>query len=300
MSSQRWVVAPAGRGGVDPRAVGLALEAAEEGLLRAYLDELGIEVVGGPGSEQLRALHRAHVLRFGHDTLWKARGRIPPLTEPDLARALVSGEGGGCVHTSSSFVWLLRRLGYDASLHRSRVQRWFDPAPAPRRDAHAVVLVRLDGVTWHCEVGLGNGPLDCVPLVEGTFAQPGGFTYALSRSHQPGRWLFHQDRRLAAIRVVDLEEEPASLEDFATGFVFDSTDPASPSLRHLAANRRRVDGVSVVNGRAWVEHGPAGRSMRRVASAAEWEQLLRDRIGLRLPALTEEERDELWEKAGRT
>ena len=270
----------------------------EEQLVQAYLAELAA-VTGPVSSEQLRALHRAHVLRFPHDTIWKSRGRVPELTEESLVRAVVAGEGGGCVHLNGSFVWLLTRLGYDASLHLSRVQHGFDSRPGDRRDAHAVALVRVEGTTWFCDVGLGNGPLDCVPLVEGEVAQPGGFTYALTRAPEPGRWVFRHDRRLAAIRLLDFEEAPARLEDFSAGFAFDSTDPASPSLRHLAVNRRRVDGVSVLSGRTRIEHGPAGRSVRWVTDADEWERLLREDMGLRLPDLTVLERDRLWEKAGR-
>ncbi|GAB3666315.1 hypothetical protein GCM10027596_33680 [Nocardioides korecus] len=281
---------------VGPAPTGGSLS--EEQLVQAYLAELQVPS-GAPSREQLLALHRAHVLRFPHDTIWKSRGRVPELTEESLVRAVVSGEGGGCVHLNSSFVWLLTRLGYDASLHLSRVQRGFDSRPGARPDAHAVVLVRVEGTTWFCDVGLGNGPLDCFPLAEGEVHQPGGFSYALARAAEPGRWVFRHDRRLAAIRLLDFAEAPARLEDFATGFAFDSTHPESPSLRHLSVNRRRVDGVSVLSGHAWVEHGPAGRSMRRVTSAEEWERLLREDMGLLLPGLTVDERDRLWEKAGR-
>ncbi len=268
-------------------------------LLERYLAELG-ERPAPPRAEALIRLQRAHVLRFAHDTFWKHRGRAPALDQMDLVRAVVEGEGGACVHLNAAFVWLLRELGYDAKLHRSRVQRGFETTPGPRIDAHPVISVTLDGLVHHCDVGLGNGPLEPIPRVEGNYVQGGGFTYRLERSPEPGRWIFHHARRLAGVRLLDIEEDPAELADFTFSYDFDLYDPESTSLlRHLSANRRREDGVLTMVGRTLIWTGVAGRELRHIESAEEWEAILRNEFGLRLPGLGEAERDLLWQLADR-
>ena len=262
-----------------------------------YLAALGV-VARPPSVEALTVLHRAHVQRFAHDTLWVARDRVPPLEQVAMAEALVSGEGGSCAQLNLGFGWLLGELGYDVRHHRARVQMGFDPEIHPEA-GHVVLTVVLDGRTWYADVGLGNGLLEPVPLEEGTLQQAGGFSYRLERSTDvEDRWRFLHDRRLMAVRVAEFDLSPADgLGVFTPGYHHVAHSPDSILRANLEAHRRLVDGVLSLSGPTLIRRGTEGRSMCHLESAAEWERVLREEFLLALPDWSTDERDRLWSKA---
>lgn len=265
-------------------------------LQQEYLRQLGTALVE-PTADGLRALHRAHVQRFAHDTVWMSRGRLPALDQEAMVRALLAGEGGGCLQLNAGLAWLLERLGFEVTLHRTRVQRAFETEPTSRPDAHLVLTVHLDGEPWLADVGLGTGLLEAVPLREGPFEQAGGFRYALHPSSASGyAWQFHHDRRLMVLRMTEWEHAPAVLADFAGAYEHDTQHVDSMFLRHLTASRRREQSVATLTGATLVERGEGRRSVRTLADAEEWERVLRDEFLLGLPGWTRPERDRLWAK----
>ena len=282
------------------RSVSRTSHAVADGLLARYLDELSLDREP-PSYEALVRLHRAHATRFAHSTLWKVRGRLPAMTTEGLLLALLDGEGGGCLHLNGSFAWLLRTLGYDVGLHGGRVQRAFVVEADLRRDVHPVVVVHLEGGPWYADVGMGNGLLEPIPLVAGSFPQPGGFRYALERCTEPGlAWRFVHDRSMMGLRQVEIEDRARPLEAMTATYLHDATDPASVSLRQVMANRRHPHGVVSLTGGTLIRRGDEGRSLRHLESAQEWEAVLREEFLLGLPDWSTEERDRLWAWAIRT
>lgn len=275
----------------------MTMIARQEGVLvREYLAQLGLDEVE-VSSDGLRLVHRAHVQRFAHDTVWMSRGRVPELDQVAMARALLAGEGGGCLQLNAGLAWLLEQLGFVVRMHRTRVQRAFESEPTSRPDAHLVLTVDLDDGPWLADVGLGTGMLEAVPLVEGPFEQEGGFRYALTRSLSPGyAWQFHHDRRLIVLRMTEWEAAAATLADFAGAYEYDTQHTDSIFLRHITASRRRRDGVATLTGATLINRSHGARSVRHLESAVEWEQVLREEFGLGLPGWTSRERDRLWTK----
>jgi N-hydroxyarylamine O-acetyltransferase len=256
-----------------------------DALVGRYLAALGVEPEP-PSAAGLVRLHRAHVQRFAHDTLWRMRGRFPLAPQSSLVVALVGDEGGGCLQLNAAFVWLLVALGYSAVLHGARVQRAFDTSLSSVHE-HAAATVEVDGTRWYADVGLGNGLLEPVPLRSGTFQQPGGFCYALELVGDE-RWQFHHDRRLLAVRRLELDTTPLAAEDL------------EPLLRprhrvdQVVVNRRRPDGVSTLAGDTLVRRGDGRRSVERLPDAVRWERVLREEFLLGLPDWDDDERDRLW------
>ncbi len=268
-----------------------------DALVERYLACLG-QSAEAPSADALARLHRAHALRFAHDTLWMARQRIPPLTPVGLVEALLAGEGGACLHLNGGLAWLLEQLGYRVTMHRARVQRAFETASDGRMESHIVLSVDAGGRPWYVDVGLGNGLLDPLPLTDGVVTQS-PFTYRLAPSEElPGGWRFDHDRRLMALRSVEREGPASPFDAWVTAYRDDATSPTSIFTRYLTVNRRRPDGVSSMTGRTLMRVDPGGRSLHPVASAAEWEVVLRDEFLLGLPDWSTAERDALWERAG--
>lgn len=265
--------------------------------LERYLREIGAPLdQDRPSAAALGRLHRAHVLRFPHDTVSQARGRTPALNEDVLVESLLGGEGGSCIRLNGSFAWLLRSLGYDVTLHRCRVQRGLDTEVRPQLGMHAVLRVRLPEGTWHADAGLGNGPLDPMPLQEGTWRQDGGFEYTLCHGRDPeSSWRFEHDRRLRGLRAVEIADVPATVQDFADVWA-EGSSPEYVSRVPVTINRRLERGVLTLAGTNMVTYTEDGRQMRTIGDPEEWERTVREDFGLALPGWTTEERDVLWSR----
>lgn len=269
-------------------------------VLTRYLAVLSTESLRhGPATlATLQTLHRAHVLHFAHDTVWMSRQRLAPFGYLAMAAALVRGEGGACFQLNASFAWLLRSLGFEVTMHRSRVQNAFDAAPDTPIDAHVVLQVRTPEGLYLADVGLGAGLLDPMALTPGTTEQ-GGYRYDLAPAEVPGlAWSLGVDRKLLGVRRTEWEREPVLLADLEQAHLRDATGADSPFLRHLTAHVRTATGSAILNGRTLTTVHERRRTLRTLESAAEWEHVLRTVFHLSLPHWSPEERDRLWEKAG--
>ncbi|MBF4160445.1 arylamine N-acetyltransferase family protein [Nocardioides acrostichi] len=264
-------------------------------LVRRYLECLGVEP-GEPDLELLVRLHRAHAQRFSHDTIWMSRGRQSPFEELAMVDHLLDGEGGACVHLNCSFAWLLEQLGFDVVRHSARTQTLFDAEPLDGFGGHVALTVTLDGRRWLADIGMGHGLLEPVPLEPGEHVQEGGFRYCVEQvdGTSPGRWRFVHDPRLRTIQVVEFADEPAERADVERLYELTSYHPDSPFVRNLTVGRRLADGVLMLNHDTLVRRDSDGRTVTRLTSGDEWEQVLRDDFLLALPELTEDERDRLW------
>ena len=268
-------------------------------VLARYLAVLGMGSVRHlpVTASTLVLLHRAHALRFAHDTVWMSRRRLAPFSYGGMTAALLAGEGGACFQLNGAFAALLRSLGFEVTLHRSRVQNAFDSAPGPPIDAHVLLQVQTPDGPFLADVGLGAGLLEPVPLEVGTVEQ-GGYGYALDRASDPDvDWSLGIDRKLLGVRRTEWQAEPVGLAALEAPHLRDATDAESPFLTHLSAHMRTPDGSVVLNGSTLTTVRDRKRSMVTLGSAGEWESVLREVFHLGLPGWTRVERDRLWRKA---
>ena len=126
---------------------------------------------------------------------------------------VIAGRGGYCFHLNGALVTLLEWLQVDVTRHVSGVQGGAGEAPGPNGN-HLGITARLpDGSEWFVDAGLGDGPVDPLPLVFGTYEQS-GFTYELRpSSFDPQGWRLEHDPRGAFIGA-DFAAAPARTEQF--------------------------------------------------------------------------------------
>jgi len=264
-------------------------------LVSTYLRRLGLEHPGEPSLAALRELHRAHVEQVPYEVLDIQLGR-PTTVEPrDCARRVVRRRGGYCVQLNGAFSTLLAGLGYDVRFHRAGVHA--NPAgppvspgaPAP----HLALTVRLDGQEWFVDVGLGDGLLEPLPLVAGTYQQ-GPFTFALSPSTvEPGGWRFDRVSR-GSIAGLDIATASVGTEDFAEWHPYLATSPESRLVRAVAVMKRDATGADGLMGCLLRRVDADGRTERELATEADWYGALVDIFGLDLDDIAPERRTELW------
>ena len=129
-------------------------EPAHENLpIEPYLARIGYKGPIQPAAEALNALQSLHNESVPYENLDIINGVPLSLEIPDIYEKVVTrGRGGYCFELNGLFAWLLRRVGYEVSEHFARYLR-DEPALPMRR--HRVLLVKAEGETYLCDVGIG-------------------------------------------------------------------------------------------------------------------------------------------------
>ena len=159
--------------------------------VRAYLDRIGYLGPIEATAENLRALHRAHLLTVPFENLDISLGRKIVLEEEAILRKILElRRGGFCYELNSAFAALLRALGFSVTLLSARVAR-SDGGEGPEFD-HLTLRIDLEE-PWLADVGFGNSFLEPLRLeAETEQADPSG-TFRLIED--AGQWQM-QKRRL--------------------------------------------------------------------------------------------------------
>src|SRR5262245_36542538 len=121
----------------------------------AYLERLGVTHDGPPSPDKLAELHRAQCERVPYETLEIQLGRPTTVDPYESAARILTGRGGYCYHLNGALSALLHALGYDVTWHVGGVFRGL-PTGEPPSGNHLALTVRLDGVDWFVDTGLGN------------------------------------------------------------------------------------------------------------------------------------------------
>ncbi len=161
-----------------------------------------------------------------------AAGR-PPLGRRDGWLRCVQGLGGPCHVQASSFLVLLRSLGFDAHFAGARITHPGD---------HLVVCVHVEGETYVCDVGNGHpypAPFPIRGIAEQTHL---GWSV---RSSGSGRQVVVEQQTPGAAhwrKVYTASAEPRTWADFETAISHHHSSPGfGPFLRGLRAVRVRAD-----------------------------------------------------------
>ncbi len=250
--------------------------------LQAYLDR--IEYTGSlePKLETLRAVHRAHLLRIPYENLDIHLGRTLTLEVKDAyQRIVLEHRGGWCFEMNGLLAWALREIGFEVRLLSGSVERT-DLTSAPYGD-HLVLLVSLEGQRFVADVGFGDGFLEPLPLAEAESVQR-GFAYRLERvaSGPNEHWVVHNHPRGGAKRF-DFTLEPYDIQDFASRCTWLQTAPESGFVKTTVCQKSTLDGFITLRGATLITLTPSGESKRVLETQLEFETVLRDEFGIKVP-----------------
>jgi arylamine N-acetyltransferase len=261
-----------------------------------YLRRLGLDDPGAPSIDGLRALHRAHVERVPYEALDIQMGRPTSVDSEEVVSRVLRGRGGYCVQLNTAFSALLTALGYRVTWHRSGVQG----SPAlPHANAdfapHLAPTVELDGEDWLVDVGLGDALIEPLPLRPGVHRH-GPMTFRIVPSQvEEGGWRFEHDPR-GSIGGLDIRTSAATTADFAEWHPYLATSPESRLVRAAVVLRRDAAGVDALMGCMLRRIDGTGKTVRELATAAEWFGALADVFGLPLNDVGDDDRNDLWAK----
>ena len=131
--------------------------------LDAYLGRVGLPTRPTADLEGLRALHFAHATTIPFENLDIQMGLPIRLDLPSLQAKLVSRRRGGyCFEHNTLFLAVLTAVGFEAIPCEARVRLGASEV-LPR--THMLLVVRMAGAPWLCDVGFGGeGLLHPVPM----------------------------------------------------------------------------------------------------------------------------------------
>ncbi|CAM4683232.1 unnamed protein product [Lepidochelys kempii] len=193
----------------------------------AYLSRIGYQGPTEPTLETLRGLHRCHLFSVPFESLSVHCGEPITLAPPLLYDKIVRRRRGGfCYENNGLFLWLLRALGFDVVGLAGRVRNRFTGRLGPPRD-HLLLLARLGGQRFLCDVGFGDGFLEPLRLEPGLEQPQEGSTFRLGLAG--GVWVLERLRAPGGegrvLYTFTLEER--ELGDFAAMACYHQQAPSS-------------------------------------------------------------------------
>jgi N-hydroxyarylamine O-acetyltransferase len=245
----------------------------------AYLDRIGYLGPIEATAENLRALHRAHLLAVPFENLDISLGRKIVVDEEAILRKILElRRGGFCYELNSAFAGLLRAFGFQVTLLSARVAR-SDGGEGPEFD-HLTLRVDL-AEPWLADVGFGDSfvePLRLEAETEqsdpaGTFrlVQGGGRWY-LQKRESNGNWISQYSFSLL----------PRRLEEFAGMCHVHQTSPKSSFTQKRICSRATAEGRITLSEMKLVVTGSSGREETTIGSEEEWRKVLQREFGIRL------------------
>ncbi|MEU3384235.1 arylamine N-acetyltransferase family protein [Streptomyces albidoflavus] len=263
--------------------------------LDAYLARVGYDGPREPTLAVLRDLQRAHTTGIPFENVHAVLGRELPLDLPSVQARLVHGRRGGyCFEHVGLFAAVLERLGFHVTGMMGRVSLGADKV-LPATHGLLAVTARDDERRWLCDVGFGAGPLGPVELADGAGAAYDGWRYRLER--HPGThgidqwWLYQSAPGTGGSPGSWIDRHTFTLTaqypiDYVVASHFVGTNPRSPFVRRLFAQRMTADAHHSLDGLTHVTTLPDGKTTTEEIAPQALDATLREVFGL---ALTEEE-----------
>jgi N-hydroxyarylamine O-acetyltransferase len=153
----------------------------------SYLGRIGFVGRPRPDLDTLRRLQLGHIQRIAFENLDVHLGRRVTLDpETAFSKLVTSRRGGWCYEMNGLFHWVLESIGFRVMAMTGAVKRRERGATAIGN--HLVLSVELDE-PYLTDVGLGDGPIEPIPLREGSYRQQWR-TLALERFAH-GWWRLH-------------------------------------------------------------------------------------------------------------
>ncbi len=245
----------------------------------AYLDRIRYSGPVEATAENLRALHRAHLLTVPFENLDISVGRKIVVDEEAILKKIVERRRGGfCYELNGAFAALLRALGFQVTLLSARVAR-SDGGEGPEFD-HLTLRIDLEE-PWLADVGFGDSFLEPLQLEAGAEqADPAG---RFRLVEEGGRWSMQKRESEANWTAqYSFSLKLRNFEEFAGMCRFHQTSPESSFTQKRICSRATADGRITLSEMKLIVTKSGRRQETTIASEQERQSLLRREFGIRL------------------
>lgn len=270
--------------------------------LDALLGRIGLDAAPPPTVAGLRAVHAAYVTALPYEALSAQLGEFAPLDLEAIAARVVAGRGGYCFELNGLLAWMLEALGFAVQRREAIVgTRDEDPTTAPQATNHLALVVAVDGERFLADAGLGEGPIEPLPLVAGRHHAPASsplhWTLEPASDSDDGAWWVTQ-HPWGSVRTFHLTAPAVALDAFQPFHRQLSTDPLSSFVQTLVVQRTAADRITTLRARTLFVDGPGRRERRVLPDAAAFATTLRETFALDPDALGPQRIARLWALAG--
>ena len=245
-----------------------------------YLARIGLDHRPPPTLAGLTEVHAAHLLSIPYENLDIQLGRPVSLDMPAIYDKVVNRRRGGwCYEMNGILGWALKELGFEVGRATGAVMRELMGEMMVAN--HLVLRVALEEGVFLADVGVGGGPIDPLPVKEGSFTSR-GFSYGLEKL-EDGWWRF-RNMPNSAPPSFDFHLAPADETKFAAQCAVLQSDPASHFVLNLFCFRHRGGHILMLRGRVLrTLHPDTQYTDRLLESAGDLVATLRDDFDLDLP-----------------
>ncbi|MGC7405144.1 arylamine N-acetyltransferase family protein [Pandoraea pneumonica] len=252
--------------------------------LARYFQRIGYTGPREATLDVFRRIHALHPLAIPFENLNPIRELAVHVDLPSVVAKLIDGgRGGYCFEQNLIFATALKHIGFDVTPMIGRVV-WGRSFDAEAGQTHMLLRVALDGETWLADVGFGSVTLTAPLRLHSTQPQETPLeTYRLATAADGEFHLSVQsaEKWLPVYRFVS---RPAEWVDYKLGNWYTSTAPDSVFRNNLILTRALPQGrIAILNTRL-TERNAHGEAVGEsdIVSAAQLEQVLRDRFGLNI------------------
>lgn len=245
--------------------------------LDQYLARIGYNGPVAPELSVLRAVHRAHACNIPYENLDVLLQRPVTQDPAQIYRKIVDdNRGGWCYEMNGLLGWALSEIGFNVKRLCGGVMRAASGDEAFGN--HLVLLVNLDGTDWIADVGLGDGILEPIALIEGEHTQFGRI-FRLEQL-EPSVWRFH-NRNDGLPPSADFHAGADTEERLAETCATLQSNPESMFRQNLICQRMSESGGWMLLGRVLRQFEP-GAPRRLINSESELLAVLADTFGIRM------------------
>ena len=247
--------------------------------LQAYLDRIAYTGETEPTIENLRAIHRAHMMAVPFENLDIHVRRWIVLDDDKLFHKIVNERRGGfCFEQNGLFYQMLRLMGYDvqrieANVYSETSQSYSIPMN------HMALLVTIDGIRYLADVGFGDSYLEPLELdnpapqiIDGRKfkVEHDGITGYYKYPDENGDWkvqyrFFFLSRQLA---------------DYADACYYMQTSPKTHFTQKRICSKATPEGRVSLSDLRLIERVGETKTETPLADEAEFEALLKSRFGI--------------------
>ncbi|MGF6606103.1 N-hydroxyarylamine O-acetyltransferase [Paraburkholderia sp. WSM4175] len=253
--------------------------------LENYFARIGYQGPRAATLDVLRAIHRLHPAAIPFENLNPLTRRPVRLELEAVERKLVTEKRGGyCFEQNILFANVLMQLGFRVTPMLARVVWGREPGTiAPR--THMVLRVDIEGDAWIADVGFGAVTLTAPLRLTAGLAQPIPLgTFRLADAGRDTVYLEVLTPDESWTRVYHVDLRAVEWIDYETSNWYTSTSPDSKFVHNLLACRVLPERRLALFNDQFNERDAQGQIVneRRLASAAELADCLRERFGLNL------------------
>jgi len=249
--------------------------------LQAYLERIGYGGAIESSIENLRAIHRAHMMSVPFENLDIHVGRWIVLDEERLYQKIVNERRGGfCFEQNGLFYAMLGEMGYEVIRVEANV-RHGDGSYGEVRMNHMGLLVNLGGKRWIADVGFGDSftePLE----VDNPYPQRiGNEQFKIEHDETTGYYWYLNDGDEWEIQY-RFFFEAHELGDYEAACHYMQTSPNTHFTQKRVCSKATTEGRVSLSDLRLIERVGGVRTENMLADEVELEAILWERFGVNL------------------